>query len=107
MSSFEYLRDIKNDLAQHINVRTVDNAKYQIEVVVGDSGFEAGSREVVKKIINDVHDLGRSDIVITQIDDIEYKDNHAVVIVKGPKGESVTYKNITVQDTSKVFENIV
>ncbi len=80
MSSFEYLEDVKKDLAQYMNIRTVADSSYKVEVVVGESGFVAGAREVVKKIIREVHDLDRSDIIIIQIDDREYNDNHTVVI---------------------------
>ncbi len=106
MSSLKYLEDIKKDLAQLVNVRTAEESKYRIEVVVGDTGFVAGSREVVKKIIRDLHELNRSDIVLLQIDDIKYKDEHTVVIVKNSKGEEVVYKNITVSNTNLIFENI-
>ncbi len=107
MSSFEYLEDVKRDLAQYMNVRTVEDSSYKIEVVVGESGFTAGAREVVKKIIRDVHDMNRSDIVIIQIDDVEYKDNHTVVLVTNPKGEKQVHKNINIQNVSEVFKNIV
>ncbi len=107
MSSFEYLEDVKRDLAQFMNIRTVEDSSYKIEVVVGESGFTAGAREVVKKIIRDVHDLNRSDIVIIQVDDVEYKDNHTVVILTDPKGEKKVLKNISTHNTSEIFKNIV
>ncbi len=107
MSSFEYLEDVKKDLAQYMNIRTVADSSYKIEVVVGESGFVAGAREVVKKIIREVHELDRSDIIIVQIDDTEYIDNHSVVIVTNPQGEKNIYKNITIHNTSEVFKNIV
>ncbi len=107
MSSLEYLDDIKNDLAQLINVRTSENSKYKIEVVVGESGFNAGAREVVKKINQDLHEQNRSDVVLVQIDDINYKDEHTVVIVKNSDGEEVVYKNITIHNANTVFESII
>ncbi len=107
MNSIKYLEDIKKDLAQSVNIRMAESSKYKIEVVVGESGFAAGSREVVKKILSDIHELDRSDIVLIQIDDIEYKNEHAVVIVKNSSGEKVVYKNITVENTNTIFENII
>lgn len=107
MSSFESLEEIKRDLAQYMNIRTLENTKYKIEIVVGESGFVAGAREVVKKIIRDVHEMDRSDILILQIDDVDYKDEHTVVIVKDNNGEEKVYKNITVDNTKTVFETIV
>ncbi len=107
MSSFEYIEDVKKELAQYMNIRTVADTSYKIEVVVGESGFVAGAREVVKKIIRDVHDMNRSDILIIQIDDTEYKDNHTVVLVTKPNGEKTVHKNINIQNLSEVFKNIV
>ncbi len=107
MSSLRYLEDIKKDLAQSVNIRMAELSKYRIEVVVGESGFKAGSREVVKKIIQDINSLGRSDIVLIQIDDVNYKDEHTVVIVKNSEGDEVIYKNITIKNTNLVFENII
>ncbi len=107
MSSFEYLEDIKRDLAQFMNCRTVENTKYKIEVVVGESGFTAGSREVVKKIIRQLHEIDRSDVVIIQIDDTDYKDEHTVVIVTNAEGNKTILKNISLQNTSEIFKNIV
>ncbi len=105
-NSLKYLEDIKKDLAQAVNIRMAESSKYKIEVVVGESGFAAGSREVVKKILEDLHELNRSDIVLIQVDDVKYKDEHAVVIVKNNNGEEVVLKNITINNTNLIFENI-
>ncbi len=106
MSSLKYLDDIKKELAQSINIRTADESKYTIEVVIGESGFAAGSRDVVKEILNTLHEQNRSDIVLIQIDDIKYKDEHSVVIVKSDTNE-VVYKNIDVNNINLIFENII
>ncbi len=107
MNSLKYLEDIKKDLAQSVNIRMAEESKYRIEVVVGDSGFEAGARDVVKKILNDLHELNRSDIVLIQVDDVKYKDEHTVVTVKNSDGDEVVYKNITINNTNLIFENII
>ncbi len=107
MDSYKYIKDVKKDLAQHLNVRKKENTKFNIKVVVGESGFVNGAREVVKEIIKEVDSLNRDDIIITQIDDIEYKDNHTVVIVEELDKEDKVYKNITVSTINNVFESIV
>ncbi len=106
MSSLKYLEDIKNDLAQSVNIRTAEMSKYTVSVVVGDSGFDAGSRDVVKKILCDLNDKGRKDVVLIQTDDTKYKTEHTVVIVKCDNEEYV-YKNININNTNLIFENII
>ncbi len=107
MDSFKYINDVKKDLSQFFNIRTQENTRYNIKVVVGETGFVAGSREVVKNIVKKVNELNRNDIIITQIDDTQYKDNHSVVIVEDLQGDSVVYKNITTNNTGDVFATIV
>ncbi len=107
MDSYKYISEVKKDLAHHLNIRTHENTRFNIKVVVGETGFIHGAREVVKVIIKKVNDLNRDDIIITQIDDTEYKDNHTVVIVDILDGDSKVYKNITVDTINKVFENII
>lgn len=107
MSLYENIEDIKKDLAAHMNIRTDKNTKYKIEIVVGETGFIAGSRDVVKKIIRDLHELDRDDVLIIQIDDVDYKDEHTVVLVHDENDKVTVYKNINTENTNTIFQNII
>ncbi len=107
MDSYKYITEVKKDLAQFMNIRTNENTRYNIKIVVGETGFVSGSREVVKAIIKKVNDMNRDDIIITQINDTEYKDNHAVVIVDDLQNDSIVYKNISLNNLSDVFTTII
>lgn len=107
MSLYDNLEDIKKDLAQYMNIRTNENTKYRIEVVVGESGFMSGSRDVVKKIIREIHELNRDDILLLQIDDTNYKEEHTVVLVHNGTNDFKIYKNINTENVKTIFEDLI
>ncbi|MFV0440424.1 MAG: hypothetical protein ACK5LV_03935 [Lachnospirales bacterium] len=98
--------ETKNSLVKQFNIRTHENVSYVVKVVVGDSGFEAGSRDVFKEIVKQVYDLDKKDIVVDQIDDNEFFDEHTVVVLSSKGKEDIVFKNVTLSNVNDIIEKI-
>lgn len=105
MKTLEELNRIRERMKPEIILRKEDKAGVRIIVCMGTCGIEAGARDVLAALVNEVNSRMIPDTMVTQTGCIGMCDLEPIVLVQTPKQGGTIYVNMTPKKALEVVES--
>ena len=105
MKTLEELQSIYDRMQSEIMLRKEDKAQVRIVVCMGTCGIEAGARDVLAALVDEVNTRMIPDTMVTQTGCIGMCDLEPIVLVQTPKQGGTIYVNMTPEKALEVVES--
>ncbi len=95
MKTVEELNQLRTKARNKMEMRLDDGHDYFVVVAMGTAGIAAGARNVLLKLVKQVHEL-KINALVSQDGEIEVTGFEPLVKVVDTQGNQVVYKNVDV-----------
>lgn len=104
MKSIDELNKIKNKYAANVTIRT-GNYDKSIIVGMGNSGLDAGARDILREFAKRIEDEGlNSKVIVTQEARVSKSGFNPVVKIVENGTETARYANVTAEMADRIVE---
>lgn len=105
MKTIEELNSIRERMRPEVLLRKEDKAGTRIIVCMGTCGIEAGARDVLAALVEEVNTRMIPDTMVTQTGCIGMCDLEPIVLVQSSKSGGTIYVNMTPEKALEVVES--
>ena len=101
--TIEDLKKIREDTKKTMALRE-DGATVKITVHMGECGIAAGARDVMRALLVEIAQSGRTDIQVMNAGCLDKCNHEPFLVVEFPGQEPVLYQQMDKNKTQQVFE---
>jgi len=101
--TIEDLKKIREDTKKTMALRE-DGATVKITVHMGECGIAAGARDVMRALLVEIAQSGRTDIQVMNAGCLDKCSHEPILVVELPGQEPVLYQQMDKNKTKQVFE---
>lgn len=101
--TIEDLKKIREDTKKTMALRE-DGATVKITVHMGECGIAAGARDVMRALLVEIAQSGRTDIQVMNAGCLDMCSHEPILVVEFPGQEPVLYQQMDKNKTKQVFE---
>ena len=107
MRSVAELNAMRDKARASIGVREDHDDAVRVLVGMGESGIEAGARDVLAVLFNEVAKARLEDVVVGQSANLGDHGPLPVVVVAPPKGEKIVHTGVTPEDAKRIASELI
>lgn len=104
MKTLEELKAIRDRVKHEINVRKDEHKSLTVKVYMDSCGIEAGAKEVLNKLMEELINKEVFDVKIIQTECIGQCQYEPMIDIISKEGDKTTYVNMTPDKVTKVVE---